>query len=509
MRKINLDLRDLYGEHPRAITLAHFAIGAAMTLSFAPFNFYLLAPVFAAVILLDCLYLAPRSAARCAFWFAFGHFLGGTYWIYISVHVIGGAPLMVAFVLMLGLISIMALYFAGTAWLVSRLTAGDPLRLAIIGPALWVLIEWFRGWFLSGFPWLSLGYSQVDSSLSGWAPLLGIYGVSWVLLLSAAGLMLAVACRRQALALSLVVLPWLLGHGLQYYDWTEPVSDSVVTTIIQGGVAQEDKWLEEQRGPTVALYQEALGAVSESTLVVWPEVAIPALIGLGDDYLRVLQEDMRIRGKSLLMGLLEYDRAERLVYNSVLLLDGERQQVYRKRHLVPFGEYFPVPDFVREWMRLMDLPNSDIIAGSAEQPVLVAADGTKMGVAICYEDAYGAEQLYALPEATVMINVSNDGWFGNSIAAFQHLQIARMRALEVGRWVVRATNNGMSAFIGPRGELVAMAPRFEFATLTATVQPRSGLTPYARTGNAAIVLPLFLIALWYVRLQFQARGNDT
>jgi apolipoprotein N-acyltransferase len=168
-----------------------------------------------------------------------------------------------------------------------------------------------------------------------------------------------------------------------------------------------------------------------------------------------------------------------------------------------------VPDFVREWMRLMGLPNSDITAGRAEQPILVAADGTKMGVAICYEDAYGAEQLYALPEATVMINVSNDGWFGNSIAAFQHLQIARMRALEVGRWVVRATNNGMSAFIGPRGELVATAPRFEYATLTATVQPKSGLTPYARMGNAVIVLPLFLIALWYVRLQFRARGNDT
>jgi apolipoprotein N-acyltransferase len=298
-----------------------------------------------------------------------------------------------------------------------------------------------------------------------------------------------------------------LGYGLQNHDWTEPVGDPVVTTIIQGGVAQEDKWLDEQRGPTVALYQGALGAARESTLVVWPEVAIPALIGLGDDYLRVLQDDMRIRGKSLVMGLLEYDRAEQLVYNSVLLLDGERQQVYRKRHLVPFGEYFPVPDFVREWMRLMDLPNRDLTAGSAEQPVLVAADGTKMGVAICYEDAYGAEQLYALPEATVMINVSNDGWFGKSIAAFQHLQIARMRALEVGRWVVRATNNGMSAFIGPRGELVALAPRFEFATLVAAVQPRSGLTPYARMGNVAIVLPLFLIAGWYARLQFKARGN--
>ena len=167
-----------------------------------------------------------------------------------------------------------------------------------------------------------------------------------------------------------------------------------------------------------------------------------------------------------------------------------------------------MPDFVRDWMRLLKLPNKDITAGSDKQPVLVAADGTKMGVAICYEDAYGAEQLYALPEATVMINVSNDGWFGKSIAAFQHLQIARMRALEVGRWVVRATNNGMSAFIGPGGELLATAPQFEFATLELAIQPRSGLTPYARMGNVAILLPLFLLVVWYGRKHLRAFAKE-
>jgi apolipoprotein N-acyltransferase len=291
---------------------------------------------------------------------------------------------------------------------------------------------------------------------------------------------------------------------LRTMEWTEPVGEPVITTIVQGGVPQEDKWAAKQFGPTVKLYQDALAAAEESTLVVWPEVAIPTFIGMGDDYPRLLQEDMRARGKSLVMGLLEQDRSTDLVYNSVLLLDGERQQIYRKRHLVPFGEYFPVPDFVREWMRLLKLPNKDISAGSAKQPVLVAADGTKMGVAICYEDAYGAEQLYALPEATVMINVSNDGWFGKSIAAFQHLQIARMRALEVGRWVVRATNNGMSAFIGPGGELLAVAPQFEFATLDLAIQPRAGLTPYARMGNVAILLPLFMLVVWCGRKQLRA-----
>ncbi len=508
MQKILPELQNLYDRQPRVVGAAHFVLGATLTLSFAPFNLYLLALVLAALILLDCLCLAPRNAARCAFWFAFGHFLSGTYWIYVSVHTIGQAPIAVAFLLMLGLVFIMALYFAATGWLMARLSEGDPWRLLICAPAVWVVIEWLRGWFLSGFPWLSLGYSQIDSSLAGWAPLLGVYGVSWVLLISAAGLVLGIACRRYAIAAVLVLLPWVLGYGLQTIEWTDPIGEPVVTTIVQGGVAQEDKWAPEQFRTTVKIYQDALAAAQESTLVVWPEVAIPTFIGLGDEYPRLLQEDMRARGKSLVMGLLERDRSTDLVYNSVLMLDGERQQIYRKRHLVPFGEYFPVPDFVREWMRLLKLPNKDITAGSDKQPVLVAADGTKMGVAICYEDAYGAEQLYALPEATIMINVSNDGWFGKSIAAFQHLQIARMRALEVGRWVVRATNNGMSAFIGPGGELRATAPQFEFATLELAIQPRSGFTPYARMGNVAILLPLFMLVVWYGRKHVRAFAKD-
>ena len=492
------DLQSFYDRHSVAVSAVHFLLGAALTLAFAPFNLYLLAPLLAAVVLFNSYCLAPRSAARFAFWFAFGHFLTGTYWIYISVHVIGHAPLWVAFGLMLGLVAIMASYFAGTAWLMARLVNRRPVRLVVAGPAIWVVIEWLRGWFLSGFPWLSIGYSQTDSPLASWAPLFGIYGVSWVLLVSASGLVIAAVNRRYALALSLVLIPWLIGFGLRSYEWTLPFGEPVVTTIVQGGVPQEDKWEQDQFLPTLELYHNALAEVDRSTLVVWPEVAIPTVIDPGGDYLAVIQEQAATKGTTLVMGMLESDREIGQIFNSVALVEAGGIQVYRKRHLVPFGEYFPVPDFVREWMRFMELPNTDIAAGADDQPILVASDGNKMGVAICYEDAYGAEQLYALPEATLMINVSNDGWFGDSIAAFQHLQIARMRALEVERWVVRATNNGMSAFIGPRGEIIAMAPRFEFATLEQTVQPRAGLTPYARTGNLSILLLLCLMIAWTV-----------
>ncbi len=471
-----------------AVGLGFTALGAALTLTFAPFGYYLLAPVLALPVFLTALYSTPRRAARHAFFFGFGLFLSGTYWIYVSVHVFGQAPLWIAMLLMFGLVLIMAAYCAAVGWAIARLSDGNPWRLALVGPAVWVLIEWLRGWVLSGFPWLSFGYGQIDSPLAGWAPVIGIYGVSWMVLVSASGAVPLVAKSGSRIAaVILIVMPWLTGYALQSQSWTSPSGVPVRTTIVQGGVSQDRKWLDEQFVPTLNLYRDALLDAVDSPLVVWPEVAIPAVMNRVESYLQVLQRDLKPRGQTLAMGILEPHANGRQVYNSVLLLDGERRQTYRKRHLVPFGEYFPVPDFVRSWMRMMSLPNNDMQAGAAEQALLVAADGTRLAAAICYEDAYGAEQLYALPDAEILINVSNDAWFGETIAPHQHLQVARMRALEAGRWVVRATNNGISAFIGPAGELLQTAPQFRFATLTATVERRSGLTPYAFTGNTPLI----------------------
>ena len=211
----------------------------------------------------------------------------------------------------------------------------------------------------------------------------------------------------------------------------------------------------------------------------------------------MLQRDVAARDSTLLFGILERDAARERVFNSVIAIDGSSRQVYRKRHLVPFGEYFPVPDFVREWMRMMNLPYSDISRGAAEQELLTLPDGNRLSVAICYEDAYAAEQLYALADATILINVSNDAWFGDSIAPHQHLEIARMRALEAGRHVVRATNNGISAFIGPDGAILESGPQFEYLTMTRDVIPRTGATPYARVGNWPVIVLSTLIPGWF------------
>jgi len=476
-----------------------------MTLAFAPAEWWILAPLLMLPLLFLALTVSPKEAAAHFFWFGFGLFLTGTYWIYISVHVFGNAALWIALLLMVGLSFVMATFLWLAGWLASRLCHGEPWRLLLVAPAAWVLIEWLRGWVLSGFPWLAHGYAQIDTPLAGWAPVLGVYGVSLMLMFSTAAILatLMTVGRERLLAASVVVLPWITGGLLSVVDWTEAYGVSIRTTIIQGGIAQDKKWLREQRVPTLDFYRSSTMSVPDSELVVWPEVAIPARHDQVTEYLDDIERDARRNGQTVLTGVLEYNverSTEPRLYNSVLMLGADERQFYRKRHLVPFGEYFPVPASVREWMRLQNLPYSDLEAGDDVQTLLTAANGAKLSVAICYEDAFGAEQLYAFPGADLLINVSNDAWFGDSIAPHQHLQIARMRALEVGRYVVRATNTGVSAFIGPKGELLKVGAQFVPEVMTRNIRAHRGTTVYSNIGNwPTISLCFLIISFFWIR----------
>ncbi len=495
--------------NPSRAKFLFFVLGAGMVLSFAPFGLYLLAPLLPLPLLYGFLIAKPRTAAGYGFWFGAGMFLAGTYWLYNSIHVFGGAPLVLAIFLMLGLVAIMGLYYAAAGWLTARLSDGKPLRFLLVAPSVWVTVEWIRGWFLTGFPWLAIGYSQVDSPMIGLAPVLGVYGLSLALAFSATALVVATtAGQKLRWTLAIVALvPWIAGFAITDIEWTEEDGPAVSMTIVQGGVSQDRKWLPEQFRPTLAMYRKSLADNPHSEIILWPEVAIPSLLHYVEDYVNTLQSDLRANRQTLLFGILEQDQETQAIHNSVVLLDGSDRQVYRKRHLVPFGEFFPVPDFVREWMRLMSLPYSDIIAGEAEQDLLRTPGGQRLSVAICYEDAYGAEQLYALPEASMLINVSNDAWFGDSIAPYQHLEIARMRAIEVGRPVVRATNTGVSTFISANGDLRGTLEQFTEDSASAEVMPRRGLTPYARFGNVpCVTLALLVIAACALRELVAARN---
>jgi apolipoprotein N-acyltransferase len=488
----------LTADRPKTSRLIAFVLGAMATFVFAPVGWSLLAPLLMIPLLYVGLTASPKDAASHYFWFGFGMFLVGTYWIYISVVVFGNAALWIALMLMVGLSLIIACLMWIAGWLTSSLCHGEPWRLYFVGPAAWVLIEWVRGWIFTGFPWLAHGYGQIDSALAGFAPVLGVYGVSLMLLFGTVAVLVALMTtgRERIIAAGLIPLPWILGGILDSVDWTEDYGKAVRTTIIQAGLSQDEKWLPQNRDTIMENYRTATLTVPDSELVIWPEVAIPARDDQVESFIRNVGRDAKRNEQTVLLGILEYSEeygAEAKIYNSVFMLGGEELQIYRKRHLVPFGEYFPVPASVREWMRLRNLPYADLAAGDDVQPLLVAANGAKLSIAICYEDAYGSEYLYAFPGADILINVSNDAWFGDSLAPHQHLQIARMRALEFGRYAVRSTNTGISAFIGPDGELLQTSRQFETDVLTHSIRLRRGTTVYAGSGNWPVIGFCFLV----------------
>jgi apolipoprotein N-acyltransferase len=485
-----------------------FPVGALLSLAFAPFDLWPLAVLCPAFLFLIWQGAAPKRAAKLGFLFTAGTYVAGTYWLYNSVYVIGQAPLPVAIFLMLGLAAIMGGYMAIVAYVQAKwLPERGFARYLLALPAILVLLEWIRGWLFSGFPWLALGYTAIDTPLAGIAPLFGAYGASWVYALMAGAvaaltieLTSPVADRKQLLiAGAIIAVPWMLAFPLWKHEWTQPAGNPITVAIVQGAVPQEMKWSSEQRDATLKLYRNLTVPHWGTDLIVWPESTLPAWAEQLTDYLSNMWQEAQARRSHLVIGQIHVDERDGRPYNSVLSMS-DTVQWYNKHHLVPFGEYFPVPGFVREWMRLMSLPNSDFASGARNQPLLQAA-GQKIATTICYEDAYATTQLASLKDATMLVNVTNDAWFGDSTARHQHLQIARMRAAEAGRPLVRAANDGISAIIDAQGTITDQLPSFQSAVLKGEVQPRTGLTLFARVGNWPVVIGACLALLMAVLIR--------
>jgi apolipoprotein N-acyltransferase len=348
---------------------------------------------------------------------------------------------------------------------------------------------------------LSLGYSQTDTVLRAFGPVSGVYGVSALLLVGSGALLALLRGTRgvRLLAAALLLLPWIIGALLDRVEWTGPAGAPLRVAIVQGAVPQDLKWQADNVVPTRELYarlnQQALGA----QLIVWPEAALPQLANEIPQFLGQLYSSARTHHSDMIMGILRADQQD-LYYNSIMTLS-DHISFYDKHHLVPFAEFFPVPGFIRSWLRLMNLPYSDFTPGPAHQPA-VDAGGTTLAPSICYEDAYGSANLAPLARARLLVNVTNDAWFGHSWARYQHFQIARMRAIEAQRPLLRAANDGVSALVGERGQVLAQAGEFQPVVLRGTVQPRSGMPPYARTGDLPVILTGLLaaaLAIWRAR----------
>jgi len=460
-------------------------LGALSVFGFAPIYWYPLA-ILAIAGLFLLLQRTPAKAFLIGWLFGLGWFGAGVSWVYVSLHDFGMMPAPLAGLATALFAGYLALFPGLAAWLTLRLAGGETSRWLLAAPAAWALSEWLRGTLFTGFPWQALGYTQVPASpLAGYAPVLGVYGVSWLAAVSAGALALLALRRRRAwpLVAGLVAL-WLAGAGLARIDWTEPDGAPVTVSLIQGNVAQDMKFEPAALLATLTRYREMILA-SQAELVITPETALPIFVEyLPTGFLDELAAQARARAAGLLIGVPEREPDGRY-YNSMLALDGISQQVYRKSHLVPFGEFIP-PGF--GWIiEVLHIPLSDFSRGAPGQAPLVLA-GQRLAVNICYEDVFGEELIHALPAASLMVNVSNDAWFGDSFAPWQHLQISQMRALETGRWWLRANNTGVTAILDEKGQVRAQLVPFEVGVLTGAAQGRQGLTPYARWGNIAAVL---------------------
>jgi apolipoprotein N-acyltransferase len=498
--------------------LQAFVAGAIAVFGFAPFGLFPLPGLALAVLfLLWSRAERPAQAAWLGFAFGMGLFCVGISWIYVALHVYGYMHPILAAIATALFAAVNATLPALAGYAVHRVGAllapsprrgegrgeGQHLKILFIMPAIWTLAEWLRGLLFTGFPWLSIGYSQVPNSLlDGYAPLLGVYGVSLMVAVSAAILVMLwnVRWNKQGkIAMAVLLAVWAGGMLLHSIEWTHPEGEPFKVALLQGNIAQDEKFEEGKLVNTLDTYRR-LAQNSDARLIVMPETALPMLRqNVPEGYQRVLGDHARRKDGDILIGAFEKEDGN--YYNSVYSLGSAESQHYRKNHLVPFGEFIPLRSvfgwFVNE---VLQIPMGDQTSGGANQPPLAVA-GQKVAVDICYEDAFGEEIVHALPQATLLVNVTNDAWYGDSFAAIQHNQLSQTRALETGRMMLRATNTGVTSIIGPRGRILAMLPQHEEGVLNGVAQGYVGSTPYVIWGNGAVLVLIagMLLVAW--RLQ--------
>jgi apolipoprotein N-acyltransferase len=509
---------------------ACLAAGALSVLAFAPFGYWpIQIATMSLLFWLSVRQVRVRDSALLASAYGTGWFGAAIWWLYVSMHDYGGLPgwmaALAVVLLAVFLSGFPALALSGEAWFRLRRGVRQDVSLLLVLPALWMLSEWLRGWVLTGFPWAATGYAHTDSPLAGYAPLLGVYGLGWLAALLAAWLAQRLASglttilprlpQRRLLVLAVVVLA--SGLLLQQIDWTHPHGKPISVRLLQGNVPQEMKFDPSQIRDSLNLYRDMITA-SPADLVATPETALPVLLqGLPVDFVQSLVGYTSATGSAVLFGVPAADSTQHYA-NSVIGLGPHAPpgSAYRydKHHLVPFGEF--VPPGARWFIDMMHIPLGDFSKGGVAQPPFAVRDQQVMPN-ICYEDLFGEEiaatirhaVLAGRPQPTILLNVSNIAWFGDTIALPQHLQISRMRALEVRRPMLRATNTGVTAVISPHGKVLDQLKPYTRGMLSATVQGQSGWTPYSLYGNwLVVVLAMAVLAAVYWRTRRRTAKND-
>lgn len=493
--------------------LLAFLFGAITVLGFAPFYIFPI-PILAIAGLcyLWAKAVTPKTAWILGFSYGLGLYGVGIYWIYISLHDFGGMPWWFAGFSTFCLCAFMALFVGLVGYFGKKLSSKDPALLWLSVPVLWGLSDWVRSWIFTGFPWLTMGYSQVPHSpLAGYMPIVGVYGVSVITVFISALIGYWLANKPETLLfkrnmIGFITLTLVAGFILKTVEWTTPSGAPIQVALVQGNIAQSTKWSPEKAQSTIDKYLSMLQA-SKADLIILPETALPVISSQLDESIKIAIW-AHAKPHPLIIGMVEYNEKTNEYFNSALGFGdtaGENiTQSYAKNHLVPFGEFIPLKRvfgwIYRDWL---NMPLSDLSRGGAQQQPMRLA-GQKIGVNICYEDVFGEEIIRQLPAATLLVNISNDAWYGESYAAHQHMQFSQARALETGRYMLRATNTGATAAIDQHGYVFAHAPHDVQTTLDVTAQGYSGSTPYVRWGNWPFIVFSFsvLIALVWRKRNF-------
>ena len=494
--------------------------GFSLPLAFAPIH--LIPVAFLSPLILFVLWFdkTPKIAFKLGFVFGFGFFVFGLSWVYVAIHVYGATPAWLAVIMTALFASYLALFIAIQGWLAAKLTLkykiNTGLQTLVLLPALWLLFEWIRGWFLTGMPWLHLGYAQSFPPLSGYAAIFGVYGVSFISLIITALILFSLQTEKTSSrnkAIISILLVVAMGGGLSMIEWTEKKVKTFSVSLVQGNAEQITKWDADKIRLRMDIYANLSRKHWDSDVVLWPENAMTIFYHeIYDDYLLPLAKEAKASNTDLIVGLPYLEQGTKRYYSSMVSFAAADSPmngytgIFHKVHLVPFGEYVPLANLIRGLVGFFDLPMSGFSQGPETQDLLTMR-GEPLATSICYEDSFGEELIRQLPEATLLMNGSNNAWYGDSLAPHQHLQIAQMRAIETGRMLIRATTNGITAFIDYRGRIVARAPQFEPAVLTHTAQPRTGATPYVRWGNWPVIGFAFFLLLSVIIYANKAKNN--
>ncbi len=481
--------------------------GAILPFAFAPYNLYLLAIICPAILFWTWLNASPKQAFFQGLFFGLSFFSVSVYWVYISIHFFGNASVAISLCITIGFILCLALFIAINGLLFRWLFQQTHFMVNILAFALsWVILEWLRGWLFTGFPWMFLGYSQINSPLAGIAPILSVYGVSFLVVLSSGLLVYSISNTNKRLpVVVLLAVIWLVCWGLTVINWTKPQGKPISVSLIQGNIPQSVKWNPNQITTTLTRYRNLTLQNIHQRIIIWPEAAIPIWYSQAQQFILPLAATLKKSGTALLTGIPVVNAAQTEIYNGAVVL-GNGTGMYLKRHLVPFGEYVPLESLLHKVLQFFAVPMSNLSAGQMQQkPVNLA--GLPTAVAICYEVAYVDEFLTAFPQAKLIVTISDDAWFGHSWASYQQTQISQMRSLETGRYQLVATNNGLTAIIDNKGNIIKQAPRFKIAALNGQIYNVSGNTPVSILGVMPIIILLLFAFIIVIFLGHKKSGQ--